>query len=436
MRCGAALAAGLLLACVSQARARQGEVGRPPLRGSEQADEQPAKPEPKPAEEPREGSGPADLLKEADAALDQGDLQQARVRYQRIVQEHPDSPEAGAARRALKIMEAIGGQRKPPAPVPDERIEPKEIPEAEDDTFYRLEPYSIRTSERLRLTWWEKLDFGVTSFIYGMSVGFSYSLAFDSQDASTFTGPIVVGAGVYTGLSIAYLYAADPDRGDLPLALAVASYVPTTVALIANINPDWGDERSMGLAIGLSGTLAIPVAALAAHYLSPDPGDTQLIRDAGFWGLALGTLGTLAFASKRECHDGYCDEKLVSGDKVAIGGLVGLYGCLGLGVLAASQTEISLERVRATTWGGYGGMITGALIGSMGESSVDVFRGMTIGGAAGLVLTFMLTPMIDVIPEDTRMVDDTKTAVYTSIMPIMDSRGKHGIAWGLRIITP
>ena len=44
----------------------------------------------------------------------------------------------------------------------------------------RHEPYSLRTAERLRLTTWEKLDFGVTAFLYGMSLGLTFSLGLDS----------------------------------------------------------------------------------------------------------------------------------------------------------------------------------------------------------------------------------------------------------------
>ena len=46
---------------------------------------------------------------------------------------------------------------------------------------------------------------------------------------------------------------------------------------------------------GIVGVLSVPIAIAAARHLDPDPGDMQLVRDAGFWGLVLGTTGMLAF---------------------------------------------------------------------------------------------------------------------------------------------
>src|SRR5260221_7075973 len=67
----------------------------------------------------------ANLLAEADAAVDAGNLAQARALFERLVAEHPDAPEVKEARRALKIIAAgqRGGVRPatpsaPPAPAP------------------------------------------------------------------------------------------------------------------------------------------------------------------------------------------------------------------------------------------------------------------------------------------------------------------------------
>ena len=104
---------------------------------------------------------PAGLLAAADAAVAAGDLQLAYSLFQRLVAERPATPEANEARRALRIIAArisTGGL----APTPSA----EEVSATDDDIVIRNEPYSRRTAERLRLSIWEKVDFGVTSFLY------------------------------------------------------------------------------------------------------------------------------------------------------------------------------------------------------------------------------------------------------------------------------
>ena len=57
---------------------------------------------------------PADVLAAADAAVDASNLEAARPLYEQLVREHPSSPEAGEARRALKNhrRRAIGPRRR------------------------------------------------------------------------------------------------------------------------------------------------------------------------------------------------------------------------------------------------------------------------------------------------------------------------------------
>jgi hypothetical protein len=152
--------------------------------------------------------------------------------------------------------------------------------------------------------------------------------------------------------------------------------------------------------------------------------------------MVLSILGTMSFAGDEDCDYGFCSYSLPSQDKVAVAGLVGLYGGLGLGILTAMHTEISLERVRASTWGGYGGMILGGLIGGATESQAGLYRGMTIGGALGLLLTFIATPMIDKIPDNASMIDENAHSVMPATIPVVDARGNPGIAWGLRFVLP
>ena len=157
----------------------------------------------------------------------------------------------------------------------------------------------------------------------------------------------------------------------------------------------------MALATAGTGLLAVPLAVAATHWLDLDPGDTQLVRDAGFWGLVLATTGTLGFAGHSETFEFGESYSQPTGQTVALGGLAGLYGGLALGALAASQSEVSLERVRVATWGGYGGALVGALLGINDDHARDVYRGIAVGGLLGVTLTFALSYKLDGIPADT-----------------------------------
>ena len=131
----------------------------------------------------------AELLVAADQAIERGSLEQATTLYQRVQQEHPATPEAHEARRALRILGARASVPAAPAPaaVPASPQMPPAAPPAapprDPDTVIRQDPYSLRTAERLRLNTWEKLDFGVTAFLYGMSVGATYAIGLDPNDS-------------------------------------------------------------------------------------------------------------------------------------------------------------------------------------------------------------------------------------------------------------
>jgi hypothetical protein len=336
----------------------------------------------------------AGLLAQADAAVDAGNLTLARALYERVVNENPGAPEASEARRALKIL-AAGARLAAPPPAAG-----GEAP-AGSGVVLRREPYSTKTKERLRLTTWEKLDFGTTAFLYGMSVGFSYGLSLQDQSSGNVLPPIAIGALAYTVGAAVFLNTANPDRGDLPLALAITSYAPTTTLLIANFAFDHPDGRKTALATAATGLLSVPVAVYAAHELDLDPGDTQLVRDAGFWGLALGTTGMLGFGGSTQTQFGYSTYTSPTGKAIATAGFLGLYGGLGLGLAAAHATDVSLERVRVSTWGGYGGAIVGLLLaGAMGGGTETTYRGVSIGALAGLVVTFAATSGLDGIPPE------------------------------------
>lgn len=354
---------------------------------------------------------PAGLLAAADAAVGAGNLELARSLFLRLAGQFAAAPEAAEARRALSIIAVsasrAGAQLNGPA-VPDEN----------GDVVVRDEPYSLKTSERLRLTIWEKVDFGVTSFLYGMSVGLSFSLSQDAKTASSVLTPVALGAVAYTLGAVGFLQLANPDRGDLPLALGITSYVPTTALLAITAVDPHASSTTTSTATTVAGLLSIPFAVLAARNFDLDPGDTQLVRDAGFWGLALATLGTMGFAGHRtEEYWGYSHYEAPSGRKIAVAGLAGLYGGLGLGLVAANASEVSLERVRVTTWGGYGGAVVGLLLGAgMNDGrDEDMFRGAAIGALAGLVITFVSTGSLDGIPDD----GPRRTAWHRRLAPTM-----------------
>jgi hypothetical protein len=75
---------------------------------------------------------------------------------------------------------------------------------------------------------------------------------------------------------------------------------------------------------------------------------------------------------------------------------------MGLGLLGTQISDLSLERVRISTWGGYGGAVVGLMLGASAgtETSANTFRGGTIGALAGLVITFLCTRKLDGIPSE------------------------------------
>ncbi|HEY3451327.1 MAG TPA: hypothetical protein VGK67_33520 [Myxococcales bacterium] len=386
---------------------------------------------------------PAVLLERANEAVDAGRTEEARGLFERVVAESPTSVEAQSARRALKLM---GSRKIEPAqatPLQPLRVtspEPAQAGPAPDEIVFRKEPFSLRTKERLRISVWEKIDFGMTAFLYGFSVGGSYSLGLQSNDTGAIVTPMVIGALSYTGLGLLWLLVTDPDRGDLPLVLAISSYVPTTATLAVTAFAQNPDAKAVGFAAGIAGLAAVPIAALLASKLDLDPGDTQLVRDAGFWGMAVGLGSLLAFGGKDISYGGpYTFHQSPTGQEVAAGGLIGLYAGLGLGLLGAYLGDPSLERVRVATWGGYGGTLVGALVGLSTKGSQDIFRGMVVGGIAGLVLAYALSYSLDQIPPEAALVADGPGRPYsTTLVPVTltDSRGNPSLGAGISMVLP
>jgi hypothetical protein len=370
-----------------------------------------------------------DLLTAADAAVDAGDLILARKHYAHVVADYPGSPEAKQARRALRILDVH----------PATTRETKDQPDTgSNDVVVRNEAYSLHTSERLRLSVWEKLDFGTTAFFYGLSVGYSYALSLKHPSASEGLTPMALGALAYGLGAVGYLSVADPDRGDLPLALAITSYIPTTTLLLAGATSDNPDSHNVASATAIAGLASVPVALIATHQFNLDPGDTQLVRDAGFWGLALSTMGTLGFGGTTRTYGSgdyaYSLYEGPSARKTAVAGLIGLYGGMGLGLLSAHVSNVSLERVRISTWGGYGGAVVGMLLGASVDADTpkDTFRGGTIGALAGLVITFLSTSKLDGIPaEDRASRPSWASRLVPSLMQVPTADGRSAPSFGV-----
>jgi hypothetical protein len=384
------------------------------------ADEQARAPAPVPA---GAAATPEGLLAAADAAIGNGNLPLAHALFLRLTTEYPETREASEARRALAIL-AVKAAPTARASTPPPPGAPPDAPYAAEDgdIVNRDEPYSKRTSERLRLSIWEKVDFSVTAFLYGMSVGFSFALSQDTHNGSDVLAPVAVGAIVYTLGSVAFLKTANPDRGDLPLALAITSYAPTTTLLLISALDPHAKSTTASAATAAAGVLSIPVAIVAARNLQLDPGDTQLVRDAGFWGLALSTVGMLGFGGGTSDYGSY---RAPSGQKVAVASLVGLYGGLGLGLLGASASEVSLERVRVTTWGGYGGAMVGLLLGaSTSNSGAGTYRGTVIGAALGLGITFLSTGSLDGIPPPESQPQAWHRRLAPTLVQVSDREGR------------
>jgi hypothetical protein len=349
-------------------------------------------------------------LRRCDQLVSDGLVPPARACFEELQRRFPGTPEAHDAERALSLIQALGRPSVLTAPSLERRGRPRS-----PDSFYLLEPFSRQTHERVRLTTWEKLDFGITSFLYGMSTGLSAGLATDKE----VTGPVVAGALVYTGLGVAYLTLAHPDRGDLPLVLAISSYLPLTVGLGA-LATGWDSEKGVPAAIAGTGVAALPIAVIAAANSNLDPGDTQLVRDAGFWGLVLSFSTSLAVNPE-------------SSRAAGVAGLMGLYGGLGLGLIAASASEVSLERVRVATWGGYGGALIGGLLGIAGGSEENTFKGVAVGAALGLAVAFIGARSLDNAPDNAEFEGASLHYLEPTLVPVVTREGRSEPLLGLSL---
>jgi hypothetical protein len=350
----------------------------------------------------------AGQLRRCDDLAARRQIAAARVCYQELRQRHAGSNEAHDADRALRTLSVIAPELPREAGGTERR-------------FFVLDPYSSRTGERLHITSWEKLDFTVTAYVYGLSIGASAGLAADAT-ANTIFGLMVGGAVVYTGLALTYLGTPHVDRADLPLALAITSYVPLTTALVA-LSTDWTGPGASTAIVGTA-IAALPIASLAVWGTDLDPGDTQLVREAGFWGMFLGVTLSLQTSSSTRVVGGV--------------GLAGLYGGMGLGLIAAAYSEVSLERARVSTWGGYTGGVLGFLVaGAIPGLGRSTFSAIAGGSAAGLLLTFAATRGLDAAPPHALALGRQRLSLRClepTVLPLVSREGRLALHPALTVV--
>lgn len=357
-------------------------------------------------ESPPPVTAPMELLAEADLALDSGQLDRARSLYERIAGEYPDSPEAHAARRALTAMQLASTR-----PLGSDRF---------GASAHLLERRPENELEKTPITTWDKLDFTFTAFLYGAGVGIAHATAIRRPDAATLILPPIVTSFAYAAWATSLLFFFPLDRGDLPLVLGVTGYVPlaTYLALLALWpNPDL---EAVSLLTAGAGTAALPLAALLAMTSALDPGDTQLTRDAGFWGMALTLTGALALAAPGARP---------SAQLISTLAMIGLFGGLGTGLLLAVNTRVTPERVRVTTWGGYGGALLGSVVAAIASPGLGVWPGTFVGSLLGLTIAFSATWAIDEIPATTPL--RVGRGLSPAVIPLSDGNGSSGAALGL-----
>ncbi|MFC1609753.1 hypothetical protein ACFL6C_02235 [Myxococcota bacterium] len=114
----------------------------------------------------------------------------------------------------------------------------------------------------------------------------------------------------------------------------------------------------------------------------------------------------------------------LDGSTYGLSGLAGLYLGVAAGALFAAHTEVTLERVRATTLFGYGGALLGGLIGANNAEDEGAGRGIALGGALVLVIGALATRSLDGLPDDAITLSDaTSLAPSLTVMPLVDRTG-------------
>ena len=214
-----------------------------------------------------------------------------------------------------------------------------------------------------------------------------------SRSASTAirqtSAPVALGAVAYTVGAVAYLQLGEPDRGDLPLALAISSLHADDDAAGRQHRQRQSRIREGRAVTAIVGLLSIPVAIVAARQLDLDPGDMQLVRDAGFWGLVLGTTGMLAFGgSTGDDRQHWLRLLLLQGPsdrKVSRPACSGSPAASALGTLgAAQQRGVAGTRARGDLGRLRRRGASASCSGASATPRASAWPGITVGALAGL----------------------------------------------------
>jgi hypothetical protein len=352
--------------------------------------------------------GGEQLLLVADAKIKNGKLDEAVALYKKILQDFFGTPSAQAAERALKIIEqlekrfsqALELQSAPQITASETSVMPT------GDIFLR------RSGERLELGIWEKLDFTATMFSYGLGSGVAFATGYKCE-AGCLAGAVAAGAAVFGGSALYYLFKMNPDRGDLPLIMAITSYLPLTTTFISILAD--ADGEVIPLATSIASLVALPLALTLGYNTDLDPGDTQLVRDSLFWGIGFGLAGYVGF--------GVTDD--MTPKTLVLSGLIGAAIGGGTGLWLSQVSEPTLERIRVTTWGGYAGGALGLLVGLAAGTDRFFAIGAMGGAALGLGLGAYFSASLDEIPGAAQWVRNGGT-IRSGTPTVLSYIGKDG----------
>ena len=358
---------------------------------------------------------------ELSQALERKDLKRARTLVEGV-ELNTLSPDARSAIKAIQVLlqerEALHRDVEPgPKPTP---IEPK--------TGLPYGAFSRTTNERISRSTFESLDHMSTLFTQGISAGISLlnTEMFDGSDEGAFLIPAV--SGTAYALFGAYTLSGDRiSRGDIPLIDGIAVYLPIHAVLLTN-SLFWDDinwDTYPWLFAG-SSLASLPLSYYLSQQYDPDPGDAQLIRDSLFWGGLYGWGLYFAFHPDDS-------PKLGRGFPITVLTSSLLAGTAGYWL--AGKTEYSLERIRATTLGGYFGGVVGGLLALAIQT--DSIRGATtlmmLTSSLGALIGFNSTDHLDQIPEGAALIGDAASDLSIGPGPLAfrDSQGRAAVRPGL-----
>ncbi len=354
-------------------------------------------------------------------AIDRKDFRQAKILLDRA-DLNALSPDARSAIKTLQILleDRLSAQVRPRPPMQPPKLEPK--------TGLPYGAFSRKTNERISRSTFESLDHMSTLFTQGITAGISLlnTEIFDGTDEEAFIIPAASGTA-YALFGAFTLSSNRISRGDIPLIDGLAVYVPTHTLLLTNSifwdEIDW--DIYPWLFSGAS-IASLPLAYFLSQRYDPDPGDAQLIRDSLFWGGLYGW--GLYFALHPDDSPGF-------GRGFPITVLTSSIAAGTIGYWLARDTEYSLERIRASTLGGYfGGVVGGLLAVAMQTDNVRATSMlMMLSSGLGVMIGFGSTEHLDQIPEGAAVVGTETTELQISPGPLVitDSKGQPSIRAGL-----